>query len=144
MNYYLINTNRCADPSGQDEQSMLNGKFVALYFDGYKEKLDLLQDGDVVFLYSNSNGIIAFGEVLGPTIKNIKYKGMNKFENEEFRRGIGRNFVELQKPFTSKEIKRIFGKRIVLAKAFLKIDEQIGAVLHSEIRNASQTHLKAA
>lgn len=136
-----MNTNRRADPSGQDEQAMLKNGFVALYFDGYKEKIDLLNEGDIVFLYGNSRGVIAFGEVHGPT-KILSYKNMNKFKGEEYRRKL-KNFVELPMPFSSGEIKKLFGKKVVLAKAFFQLDDTLGAILLAELRRTSRT-LKAA
>lgn len=39
MKYFIVNTNRKKDNEGHDEAVMLNEEIVALYFDGYKQKL---------------------------------------------------------------------------------------------------------
>jgi len=127
-----VNTNRRADPSGEDEQRMLDEGIVALYFEGYKEKIELLSGGDVVFLYSNERGVIAYGEVEGNTQKQ-DYKGMNKFKDEEYFLKL-KNFTELVPPVSSADIQKIVGKRIVFAKAFFRMDKKLAALLISEFR----------
>jgi len=127
-----VNTNRRADPSGQDEQRMLRDQVVALYFEGYKEKIELLSEGDIVFLYSNERGIIAYGEVDGET-KKQNYKGMNKFKDEEFYRKL-RNFVPVNPPASSADIRKITGQRMVVAKAFFKVDERLAALLIANLK----------
>jgi hypothetical protein len=127
MKYYMINTNRKADPYGHDEETMLNEQIVSLYFEGHKEKIDKLNDGDVVFLYSNENGVIACGEVYGATQKR-NYKGLTKFKNEEYFKKF-KSVVKPQQPVTVKQMKTLFGKRPLVIQSFTLLSEANGQIL---------------
>lgn len=141
MRYFMVNTNRKADPNGHDEETMLNEQIVALYFDGYKENIEKLSDGDVVFLYSNALGIIAYGEVAGKTcIRN--YKGMTKFKGQEYFRHL-KPFVILEQPISAKEIKAIVGQRQSYLHAFFEMNEKFAAPLSAHLSNLSRS-LKVA
>lgn len=141
MKYFIVNTNRKADPNGHDEEIMLNEEIVALYFDGYKEKIEKLSDGDVVFLYSNAHGIIAYGEVTGKTcVRN--YKGMTKFKGQEYFRHL-KSFVILDQPISAKEIKQIVGQQQAFLKAFFEMDEKFAIPLSNHLSNLSR-RLKVA
>lgn len=141
MKYYMINTNKRADPSGQDEEKMLSEKIVSLYFKGYKEKIDDLNDGDVVFLYSNDSGVIACGEVVGPTQKR-NYKGLNKFKNEEYYKKF-KAVVTPQQPVTVKQMTSLFGKKPSVMRAFIPLAESQGKILFNAVL-AKVQHLRAA
>lgn len=131
MKYYMINTNRKADPSGHDEETMLNEQIVSLYFKGYKEKIEKLNDGDVVFLYSNKNGVVACGEVFGPTQKR-NYKGLTKFKNEEYFKKL-KAVVKPQKPITVKQMTTLFGKRPAVIRAFFLLTDTKGQTLFDTV-----------
>jgi Holliday junction resolvase len=60
---WMLNTNRGNSPA--DELKMLSEKIAAAYCDPAKYKIEKLKHGDQVFLYSNSQGIIATGVVDG-------------------------------------------------------------------------------
>ena len=141
MKYYVINTNRRADPSGQDERTMLDDQIVALYFEGYKEKIELLNEGDIVFLYGNERGIIAYGEVTGKThIRN--YRNMTKFKGQEYYRQL-KHFVKLNQPVSGIEIKGVLGKKLSFARAFFQMNESFAIPLLAHLANISNS-LKAA
>jgi hypothetical protein len=142
MKYYLVNTNRTADPSAQDELTMLKEQIVALYFDGYKECIDTLTEGDVVFLYSNKKGVIACGNVHGKTQKR-SYKGLAKFKNEEFYKSL-ENFKAPNEPITLSHMKELFGKSPMVKRAFRQLDDDQGKALFDAIKLTSGKLLKAA
>lgn len=133
MKYYLINTNKKANPEGQDENQMLSEKIVSLYFEGHKENITKLNDGDIVFLYSNEVGIIACGEVNGETIKR-SYKGLVRFKDEEFYQKF-KSFYQLSNPITVTEMKKMFGVRPRVIKSFNPISEIQGIILFDYILN---------
>lgn len=137
MKYYIVNTNRKANPEGQDEAQMLKEEIVSLYFDGHKEHINKLNTGDVVFLYSNEFGVIACGEVSGKTLQR-DYKGLVKFKNEEYYQKF-KSFYKPKHPITVKEMKAMFGKRPLVMKSMNPLTEVQGVILFDFI-----THPKAA
>ncbi|MEK6775160.1 MAG: hypothetical protein AABY64_14560 [Bdellovibrionota bacterium] len=122
MKYFMVNTNRKADPNGHDEEVMLNEEIVALYFDGYKEKINKLSQGDMIFLYSNANGIIAYGNVEGKVYTRA-YQGNTSFKGEEYFRRL-KNFTILPEPMSVSEITEVVGGKIVMAQAFFKLSNK--------------------
>lgn len=60
---YLVNTNKTN--SSQNETEMVNEKKVAAYYSPWKYFIDEIEAGDIVYLYSNSKGIIARGIATG-------------------------------------------------------------------------------
>ncbi len=136
MKYFIVNTNRKADPNGHDEEAMLNEEMVALYFDGYKESIERLKNDDFVFLYSNTAGIIAYGQVDGKTcIRN--YKGMTKFKGQEYFQHM-KNFVKLEHPVSVNEVTKIIGKRMFFMHAFFEMNELYAIPLKAHLSKISK------
>ena len=76
-NVYIINTNKTHNP--KCEVDMIQQKKCAAYYKHFKYNIDLIQRGDLVFLYSNKNGIIARGMATG-LVEVAEYEG---FPGEE-------------------------------------------------------------
>lgn len=141
MKYYFVNTNKKANPEGQDEIQMLQEKIVSLYFDGHKERINKLNAGDIVFLYSNEVGVIACGEVTGKTLTR-NYKGLIRFKNEERYQKFQSFFVP-QKPITVKEMTTMFGARPAVLKSFCSMPEKNGQILFDAVIS-KPSHLRIA
>lgn len=134
MATYVVNTNRRDDPSGLDEKQMLDQKMVALYFDGYKEKINTLEEGDTVILYSTGNGIVAFGSATGKTkVRNYKNSPKKQFKNAEHYMTLT-DFQKLRTPFTFSEITDVVGKKQNVTKAFFKMNEKTAALILKQIQ----------
>jgi hypothetical protein len=56
---YLVNTNKSQNP--HNEAEMLEEQKVAAYYSPWKYLINHIEANDMVFLYSNGNGIIARG-----------------------------------------------------------------------------------
>ena len=63
--YYLVNTNNNYRPNWE-RQMLRKNQVTAAY--GPKEKTDVIKRGDIVFLYRNCVGIIAYGIADGKLI----------------------------------------------------------------------------
>lgn len=61
---YIINTNK-SNNEYDYESDMINNEKCAAYFSPEKDKIDRIEANDIVFLYSNNNGIIARGMATG-------------------------------------------------------------------------------
>lgn len=56
---YLVNTNKSQNP--RNEAEMLEEQKVAAYYSPWKYLINHIESNDMVYLYSNGNGIIARG-----------------------------------------------------------------------------------
>ena len=52
-NAYIMNTNRTHRPDGEDELDMLLNEKCAAFFSPWKERINLIQPNDLVFLSTN-------------------------------------------------------------------------------------------
>lgn len=76
----------------------------------------------MVFLYSNSVGIIAYGIVEGKVYTRA-YRGNTDFKGEECFRRL-KNFTILSEPMSNYEITEVVGGKIVMAHAFFKLSNK--------------------
>lgn len=83
---YLVNTNKSNNL--QNESEMINEEKVAAYYSPWKYFINEIESGDIVYLYSNSNGIIARGiatgiveiKDVGPDLEEEHYMHLDRFE----------------------------------------------------------------
>ncbi len=59
----MVNTNKTHNTKNETE--MINDKKVSAYYSPWKYLIDEIEAGDIVYLYSNGNGIIARGIATG-------------------------------------------------------------------------------
>ncbi|MDP9740682.1 UNVERIFIED_ORG: hypothetical protein QFZ59_002512 [Bacillus sp. B2I3] len=86
---YIINTNK--QKSIANEIEMLKQEKCAAYFSPWKNKIDKIEANDLVFLYSNGQGIIARGIATGVLEKQDyereadaeHYMHLNRFQKLE-------------------------------------------------------------
>jgi predicted DNA-binding protein len=64
--YFLLNTN--SNNSLQDHIHMLDNQEASAFYSGWKENIERIKEGDVVFLYHSGNGICAYGVANGEVI----------------------------------------------------------------------------
>lgn len=128
--FYFVNTNMKNNPTGEDEATMFREQIVATYFDHWKEKMNLLNKGNTVFLYRSgqNNGIVAMGEVEGE-VKARDYKG---YSNEEYYRKL-KNFVILKKPLSPSEIRKIIGMQLSYIPCVFSTSYENGTTLKKYI-----------
>lgn len=129
MAVYFINTNRKQDP--RDEKKMIKEKFVALYYKGKKEKINLLKKGDIVLLYGTGEGVVAYGTATGE-VKIRDYKNMKKFKDEEHYMQLN-DLKTLKSAFTVMDMKDVTGTRQPVARAFYKMNDQVAAKILKQL-----------
>lgn len=98
--FYLLNTNK--RNSLDDHEWMLQQGVAAAFYDPWKHYIDQLQKGDVVFLYSNGEGIVAYGTTTGDVIKQ-DHNGDPEATHYQQLDG----FTVLKKPLPASEINQI-------------------------------------
>jgi hypothetical protein len=129
---YLINTNRSGCPNGRDERDMLANKKCAAYFSPWKEKIKKLQEGDLVFLYSNKRGIIARGVATG-IVQAADHEDENGIHwDEEFFMKL-HDFDILSFPMSASDIRQAAGYRVVLGQTLTPMKAESGKAIWDEI-----------
>ncbi|WP_432473352.1 hypothetical protein [Amphritea sp. HPY] len=96
--YFLLNTNYNNSP--EDHYTMLENGEASAFYQGWKESIAHLNEGDVVFLYQSGVGIVGYGKADRELIKR-EHCG---HENEWYARKLN-DFVRLQTPLTAKGCK---------------------------------------
>lgn len=129
--YYILNTNK--NNSVDDHNDMLQNKKAAAYFDPWKRKIEKLKNGNVVFLYESSIGIVAYGYCSGK-INKANYQGDEQYYNEEYFTKLNR-FVKLENPITARKIKEITGVNYRFLSTIFSIDEDSAKTILKYIEN---------
>ena len=115
-NYHLLNTNKRHDI--EYHEKMIKDGIAAAFYDPWKLNISRIRNGDVVFLYENGVGIVAYGKGTGDTIKT-DYEGSR---DECYYQKL-KDFVILKKPLSASEIKNILGRKIVFLRTMTGIDD---------------------
>lgn len=123
--YFILNTNKANDKQTHDY--MLTSGIAAAYCDPWKEKIEKLRKGDVVFLYESGTGIVATGIATGK-VEKVEYEGKpeNSYQQklERFRR---------VKPLNAREIKKQFSVNLVFLQTLFKISADLGTKIHDSL-----------
>lgn len=136
MRYYIINTNRKANPTGEDEFTMINEEIVAAYSLKGCNGIKRLKKGDTVFLYRVREGIIASGIVCSDFFER-KFRGTQKIGKSEFYRKL-RDFKKIDKPISAEELRKITNSKRSFRHTAFTVNEFSGR----QIVQAIQKRLK--
>lgn len=114
--HYVLNTNKAN--SSDDHNAMLSESIAAAFEDGYKEKIDRIKGGDIVFLYESGKGIVAYGEASGVTEERDHFgvPGKTRFQRLE-------GFSVLEKPISAKDICTRLGRNIKFAQTLTYLND---------------------
>lgn len=107
--FHVLNTNRRNDPS--DQEFMINNSRAAAFYDPWKFNIGRIKKDNIVFLYENGVGIIAYGKGSGVVKKMDKCGDKDECHYQDLL-----EFKILEKPLPAAEIKRILGRNV----AFLR------------------------
>lgn len=107
--FHILNTNK--RHSIESHQRMLAEGIAAAFYGDWKFNIDRIQKNDVVFLYENGRGIVAYGRGTGETLK-AEYEG---HPNECHYQTLS-DFKVLDKPLPAAEIRKILGRNVVFLR----------------------------
>jgi predicted DNA-binding protein len=105
--FYLLNTNK--GNNNKDQEIMIREKIAAAFYDPWKKNINRIKKGDVVFLYENGVGIVAYGKGTGDTLI-MDHEG-NKDECH-YQKLEG--FTLLEQPLAARDIKKTLGRNNVI------------------------------
>jgi len=130
VRYFLLNTNYNNSPS--DHFLMLKNGEAAAFYKGWKENIEHLKEGDIIFLYHSGHGICGYGSA--DSKLNITDHEENK--NEKYSRVLN-NFTSNFKPITAKACKDItksnFNFRLTMSCLTKKQGESLVKKIKEEI-----------
>jgi hypothetical protein len=98
--YYVLNTNK--KNHADDGKWMIAHGAAAAFYSPWKDLIDRLTEKDIVFLYENGVGIVAWGRASGKTEKR-DYNG--EVGEKHFQKL--HEFTTLDKPLAAREIRRL-------------------------------------
>lgn len=96
--YHLLNTNKGNNFS--DHEIMLKDGLASAFYGDWKKNIERIKKGDTVFLYSNNEGIVAYGKGTGKTLMRDHHGNKDEWYYQELS-----NFKKLDIPISAKELK---------------------------------------
>ncbi len=107
--FHILNTNKrhCIE----DHERMLNEGIAAAFYAPWNLNIDRIQKNDVVFLYENGRGIVAFGKGTGKTLTSDYQGNAAACHFQKLSQ-----FVRLQSPLPAAEIRKILGRKVVFLR----------------------------
>ena len=114
--FHLLNTNKRYDTI--DHDYMVNDGIAAAFYDPWKHNIDRIKKGDIVFLYENGMGIVAYGKGSGITLKKDRYGDKDECHYQELS-----DYHILKTPISAAAIKKILGRNIVFLRTMSGIPD---------------------
>jgi hypothetical protein len=130
--FYLLNTSYGNNPD--DDKEMLEEQKASAFFDPWKFQIGRLQKGDVVFLYGNGVGIVAYGKANGTLVKSSYHGGTDPEDTYSMKLN---QFKLVSPPLTAAEIKRINGSNFPFLRTMSALDPESGDKIIKEIAGRS-------
>jgi hypothetical protein len=109
VNYHLFNTNKGND--SPDGIRMLKENIVSAFYDPWKFEINKINKDDIVFLYENGVGIIAYGKASGETIITDRNGDKDEMHYQNLN-----NFTILDKAIKASQIKKILARELVFMR----------------------------
>jgi len=123
--FHLLNTNKRHDK--RDGQRMYNEGIAAAFYGDWKKEIDKIKKNDVVFLYENGVGIIAFGIADG----KVEIEDKNGDKGEMHYQKLN-SFTKLKEPYKASKIKNTLNRNFVFLKTKTIIHD--GEILFNELK----------
>lgn len=109
LRFHVLNTNKRHNID--DQGDMLREGIAAAFYGRCKLNIDRIQQGDIVFLYENGVGIIAYGKGSGQTLKKDRYGDKDECHYQKLS-----DFVILEQPISASQTKKILGRNVVFLR----------------------------
>lgn len=109
INYHLFNTNKRYNSS--DGVRMLKEQIVSAFYKPWKFEINKINKDDIVFLYENGVGIIAYGKASGQLIVTDRDGDKDEMHYQKLN-----DFIILEKPIKASKIKEILNTQLVFMR----------------------------
>lgn len=114
--FHILNTNK--GNCFEDHKKILNEGIAAAFYDPWKYNINRINEDDVIFLYENGKGIVAYGKGTGKTIITDHFGDKDECHYQKLK-----DFKILEKPLAASEIKKILGRNIVFLRTMSAIPD---------------------
>jgi hypothetical protein len=114
--FHILNTNK--RHSIADHEFMIKNGVAAAFYDPWKFNINRIHKDDIVFLYENGKGIVAYGKGTGNTLIKDHNEDKDECHFQELEA-----FVLLDPPLSAGEIKKILGRNIVFLRTMSGIPD---------------------
>ncbi len=94
--------------SDEDHEWMLANQAAAAFYSPWKLNINCIKKGDVVFIYDNGKGIVAYGRGTGD-VQVRDHKG----DKDEYPYQVLEGFKALERPISAAAIKNELGRNLV-------------------------------
>jgi len=108
-NFHVLNTNK--GNRVEDHEMMLAEGVAAAFYSPWKKNINRIKANDVVFLYENGKGIVAFGLGTGVTQMTDHEGAKDECHFQKLQ-----DFTILKQPLSASDIKKILGRNVVFLK----------------------------
>lgn len=126
MSYYIFNTNAKTNERFTDE--MLAEQKVSCYTGSWRGRINRLCKDDIVFLYKNGTGIVAYGIADGER----KMKDCDNKKDEEYYMYLN-SFEVLHPPMSLTKMRELSNKWLVFRSMLFSVDVETGERFIKEI-----------
>lgn len=107
--FHILNTNKAH--TDEDHEWMLAHKAAAAFYSPWKFNINRIKKDEVVFLYENGKGIVAYGQATGE-VQVRDHEG----EKDECHYQVLKGFTILEKPLSAAAIKKVLERNVVFLK----------------------------
>jgi len=107
--FHILNTNK--RHSITDHENMMKNGVASAFYNPWKFNIDRINKSDIVFLYANGVGIVAYGKGTGST----QIKDHNGDKDECHYQEL-EDFIVLKKPVSASDIKKVLGRNVVFLR----------------------------
>ncbi len=115
-NFYILNTNK--RNSFDDHDRMLKNGTATAFYDPWKNNIDRINEDDIIFLYENGNGIVAYGKGTGNTLIRDYNGDTDECHYQELK-----EFTILKNPLSASEIKKILDRNVVFLRTMSSLPD---------------------
>jgi len=92
-------------------KEMVDKGIAAAFYDPWKFNIDRIRKSDIVFLYENGVGIVAYGKGSGETLKKDNYEDKDECHYQKLI-----DYVKLESPISAAEIKKVLDRNVVFLR----------------------------
>lgn len=107
--FHVLNTNKAH--SDDDHEWMLDHQAAAAFYSPWKLNINRIKKGEVVFLYENGKGIIAYGRGTGD-VQMREHEG----KKDECHYQVLDGFTILEQPLSAATIKKVLNRNVVFLR----------------------------
>jgi len=114
QSFYILNTNKVN--SFEDSDKMIKEGLASAFYSPWKNNIEKIKLDDIVFLYENGIGIVAYGKGTGVVIKQDRQGDKNECYCQ-----VLKEYKILQNPINAQEIKKTLNRNFTFLRVMSRV-----------------------